>query len=264
MKPSTIKVAAFSLAIFLGMMSPSAAAVNPKVAVAAKNRLQGPAPGQPRPQSGGLALEEAGRVSAAAEVLRHISAIPEKSIPPALLRNAHGIVIIPGIVKAAFFLGGRYGSGVLLINDRQGGWSNPVFVKVYGGGFGWQVGVQSTDVIIVFKSDKSITGITRGKFTLGVDASVAAGPVGRSVQAATDLQLKAEIYSYSRTRGFFAGVSLEGAAIQIDHDANADFYGKDGIKASDIFSDRNAYSAPSQRLRNLLDAYGSNQTKDAQ
>jgi len=203
------------------------------------------------------AFEESAKVSACAEVLREIVKIPEQLIPPALLKNAHGIAIIPGIIKAAFFLGGRYGSGVLMVHSKEGGWSNPAFFRLVGGGFGWQIGVQSTDVILVFKSSKSIEGITKGKFTLGADASIAAGPVGRSVEAATDMQLKAEIYSYSRNRGLFAGVSLEGAAMQIDNDANAAFYGKQGIRAGDIFVDQGTCSNTVEQLKKILTEYGS-------
>ncbi len=209
------------------------------------------------PAQGSRAFEESAKISAATQVLQEILHIPEQVIPPALLRNAHGVAIIPGIIKAAFFLGGRYGSGILLVHTKEGGWSNPVFLRLVGGGFGWQFGVQSTDVILVFKSSKSIEGLTRGKFTLGADASVAAGPVGRSVEAATDMQLKAEIYSYSRNRGLFAGVSLEGAALQIDKDANEVFYGMQGVKAADIVSGADKGSSSVQNLKDILTDYAS-------
>jgi lipid-binding SYLF domain-containing protein len=212
-------------------------------------------PLEEHPSRSSRAFEETAKISAATEVLQEILKIPEQDIPPALLRNAHGIAIIPGILKAAFFLGGRYGSGILLVRSKEEGWSNPVFLRLLGGGFGWQIGVQSTDVILVFKNRKSIDGITKGKFTLGADASVAAGPVGRSVEAATDMQLKAEIYSYSRNRGLFAGVSLEGAAMQIDHDANSSFYGKQGIRPAEIFSDRRSYSSSVEKLKKILTDY---------
>lgn len=208
------------------------------------------------PSRSANAFEESAKVSASAEVLQEILKIPEQLIPPALLKNAHGIAIIPGIIKAAFFLGGRYGSGILMVHSKEGGWSNPVFFRLVGGGFGWQIGVQSTDVILVFKSSRSIDGITKGKFTLGADASIAAGPVGRSVEAATDMQLKAEIYSYSKNRGLFAGVSLEGAVMQIDNDANAAFYGKPGIRAAEIFVDPGTCSNTVEQLKKTLTDYG--------
>src|SRR5690606_12123420 len=114
--------------------------------------------------------------------------------------------------------------------------SNPVFIRVSGGSFGWQLGVQSTDLVLVFTTRKGVDGITDGKLTLGADASVAAGPVGRQASASTDQNFTAEVYSYSRARGLFAGVALDGTAITIDHRANAKFYGKRGVTPSDVFS----------------------------
>ena len=174
-----------------------------------------------QPVNHSRSFEGTSKINAASEVLQEILSIPETGIPPALLHDAYGIAIIPGVLKAAFILGARYGSGILLVHSKESGWSNPAFIKLYGGGIGWQIGAQSTDVILVFKTGKSISGITNGTFTLGADASVAAGPLGRSVEAATDAQLKAEIYSYSRNRGLFVGVSLEGASLQIDTIADA-------------------------------------------
>ncbi len=247
---------AIILTVFL-FAAPSFALVdNTRIKLASKETIENKPPVE-QPEKNIRAFEETAKINAAAEVLHEILRIPEQVIPPALLKNAHGIAIIPGIIKAAFFLGGRYGSGVMLVRSGDGGWSNPVFLRMLGGGFGWQIGVQSTDVILVFKSSKSINGITKGKFTLGADASVAAGPVGRSVEAATDMQLKAEIYSYSRNRGLFAGVSLEGAALQIDNDANAAFYGRRGIKAGDIFTDRENYMPSVEKLKNILIDYAS-------
>ncbi len=241
----------------LTLVTPSFAwGENSRIMLALKENMENKPPVE-QPEKTARTFEETAKINASSEVLHEILKIPEQVIPPALLRNAHGIAIIPGIIKAAFFLGGRYGSGVMLVHSKEGGWSNPVFLRLLGGGFGWQIGVQSTDVILVFKSSKSINGITKGKFTLGADASVAAGPVGRSVEAATDVQLKAEIYSYSRNRGLFAGVSLEGAAIQIDKEANAVFYGRQGIEASDIFSDNENYSPSVENLKKILTEYAS-------
>ena len=182
------------------------------------------------------AADETKKVGEAAAVPKDIMAIPEKGIPPALLHDAYGMAIIPGVIKLGFIVGGRYGTGVLVVRDKDGRWSSPAFVSLYGGGIGWQIGAQSTDIILVFKSRRSVDGIMKGKFTLGADAAVAAGPVGRSLEAATDVKLKAEIYSYSRSRGLFAGVSLEGAALQIDDEADAAFYGRQDILAGDILS----------------------------
>lgn len=167
----------------------------------------------------------AGTLWSASEVLEAMQALPLKCIPPALMNDAQGIAIIPGVIKGGFVIGGRYGQGVVLGRNPDGTWSNPVFVTLAGGSIGWQVGVQSTDIILVFKTRKSLERLLqgKGKVTLGVDAAVAAGPAGRQVEAGTDAQLSAEIYSYSRSRGLFVGVSLEGAGITNDADANRIF-----------------------------------------
>jgi lipid-binding SYLF domain-containing protein len=159
------------------------------------------------------------------EVVKAIKAIPEQGVPPMLLKDAQAIAVIPGVIKVGFVIGGRYGTGVLTVRDEKGNWAAPVFIKIAGGSLGWQIGAESTDLILVFKTKKSVDGIFQGRFTLGADASVAAGPVRRSAEGATDLTLKAEIYSYSRSRGLFAGVALNGAAIMVDDDANAAYYG---------------------------------------
>ncbi len=159
--------------------------------------------------------DDQAEVRKAAALLREIVRIPEKGMPPALLGNARGIAIIPGVIKVGFVIGGRRGSGIVLVRKDNGDWGTPSRITLTAGSLGWQIGVQSTDVILVFKTRKSVEGLMGGKFTLGADAGVAAGPVGRRDEAATDLQLKAEVYSYSRSRGLFAGVSLEGSALQV-------------------------------------------------
>ena len=199
---------------------------------------------------------ESAKIEVAGDVLKEIAEIPEKGIPPALLRNASGIAIIPDVIKAGFILGGRYGTGVLLVRDKDGRWSNPSFITITGGSIGWQIGVESMDIVLVFKNETTIRHILSGKFTIGADASVAAGPVGRTGQAATDIQLKSEIFSYSRSRGLFAGLSLEGAALVIDEDANEKAYGKEGILARDIFESRDLKApAAAERLRKILAEY---------
>jgi lipid-binding SYLF domain-containing protein len=176
------------------------------------------------------------RVNTANDVLMAVMKIPEKTIPQYLFRNAAGVAIIPGVIKGAFLLGGRWGKGILLIQGDDNGWSNPCFITLTGGSFGLQFGGQSTDLVMIFKTPQSIEGIGRGTFTLGADASVAAGPVGRNAEASTNAQLKAEIYSYSRVRGLFAGISLEGANLGIDKKANERFYEKPGISADSILA----------------------------
>jgi lipid-binding SYLF domain-containing protein len=181
------------------------------------------------------AVDEILKLSAASEVLRELTRIPE-GISPDLLANAYGIVVIPGTIKLGFFFGGQYGSGIAMTRNDDGSWSNPSFVYLAGGSFGLQFGAVSSDIILVFKTRKSIMGLTKGNFTLGADAAVAAGPVGRRAVAATDWQLKAEIYSYARSRGLFAGVSLDGSVLAIDRSANAKFYSSPGISAEEVFA----------------------------
>jgi hypothetical protein len=128
------------------------------------------------------------------------------------------------MLKGGFVIGVRHGRGVVVAREPNGGWRAPLFISVTGGSIGWQIGVQSTDLILVFRTKKSVDNLMHGKFTIGADAAAAAGPVGREVSAATDAQLKAEILSYSRSRGLFAGISLDGSAISVDDDANAAYY----------------------------------------
>ena len=207
------------------------------------------------PSRSSAANKGTSKINDSIEVLEQIMSIPEKGIPPALLRNAKGIAIIPGVIKAGFIIGGKHGTGIVVVREN-GAWSNPAFVSITGGSVGWQIGAESTDVILVFKSRKGVNSLLKSKFTLGADAAVAAGPVGRQAEAATDVQLKAEIYSYSRSRGLFAGISLEGASLQIDDEADDAFYGKDGLRAKEIFSDK-SLKAPAvvKKLKEVLARY---------
>lgn len=196
------------------------------------------------------------KVETAAEVLTEVMDIPEKSIPVSLLSDAYGIAVIPGVIKVGFVLGGRHGQGIMVTRTKSGNWGNPSFVTLTGGSIRWQIGAQSTDVILVFRSRRSIDGITRGKFTLGADASIAAGPVGRHAEAGTDIELKAEVFSYSRSRGLFAGIALEGTALQIDHDANEAFYNIRNITARDIFNNEHLkVPAVANKFKHLLEKY---------
>ncbi len=181
------------------------------------------------------ALEE-GRLLLATQVLNDIRGSRDQGIPDRLLERAYGIAVIPDFTKVAFFLGGSRGHGVLVVRNANGHFSDPVFVTLTGGSFGFQWGVQKTDLVLVFTSRKGVEGITGGKLTLGADVSVAAGPVGRQASAATDQAFNAGVYSYSHTRGIFAGIALSGAALTIDDSANADFYHRPGLLASDIIS----------------------------
>lgn len=161
-------------------------------------------------------------------VLNEIMAIPLSGIPTSMLADAHGVAIIPNVIRGGFVVGARHGRGVLLVRDPMGPWHAPVFITLTGGNIGWQAGVQSTDVILVFRSRRSVDGIMAGKFTIGADAAAAAGPVGRQAGAATDRNLNAEILSYSRSRGLFAGVALDGSMIQVDNQATFTFYPRIG------------------------------------
>lgn len=157
-------------------------------------------------------------------VLNEIMAIPVNGIPRNMLSDAQAVAIIPSVIKGSFVVGARHGKGVVMIRDEKGGWHAPVFVTLTGGNVGWQVGVQSTDVILVFKTRKSVQGLLSGRMTLGADAAVAAGPLGRQAAAATDTRLGAQIYSYSRSRGLFAGVSFDGSVIRMNQMSNAAYY----------------------------------------
>jgi lipid-binding SYLF domain-containing protein len=163
-------------------------------------------------------------VDGARDVLDEVMRTPNKSVPKKLLRKAEGIVVIPNMIKGGFIVGVRSGRGVALIKNEKGGWDAPRLVTMSGGSVGFQAGVQSTDVVLLFMTKKSVENLVTGKFTIGADASASAGPVGRELAAATDARLKAEILSYSRSRGLFAGVSLDGSSLQIDPRAEAMYY----------------------------------------
>lgn len=194
---------------------------------------------------------EEGRLLTATEVLEEVQAMPDSQIPDALLSRAYGIAVIPDVTKIAFFFGGRHGNGVLVVRDKLNSpWSNPSFVSVTGGSWGLQAGAQSSDIVLVFTSRAGIEGIAGGKLTLGADASVATGPVGRQGSAATDMSFNAEIYSYARTRGLFGGIALDGSVISIDRSANAALYSKHGVTATEIFSGQ-APAAPATAQRFL-------------
>jgi lipid-binding SYLF domain-containing protein len=181
------------------------------------------------------AREEA-RLLISSEILEELRHVHDDAIPDRLLERAYGIAVIPSMTKLAFFIGGRRGHGVLVVRDKDGRFSSPVFITMTGGSFGWQWGIQSTDIVLVFTTPKGIEGINGGKVTLGAGASVAAGPVGRDATAATDASFKAEVYSYSRNRGLFAGIAVDGSVLSIDDKADASFYKKPGIASGDILS----------------------------
>jgi lipid-binding SYLF domain-containing protein len=163
-------------------------------------------------------------VDAAGQSLAAVMATPSESIPRTLLANAQGLAIIPGMLKGGFVVGVRYGRGVVVARDVNGAWKAPLFVTITGASIGWQIGIQGTDLILVFTTKNGLQGLMRGKLTLGADIAAAAGPVGREAAAATDGRFQAEIYSYSRSRGLFAGVSIDGSVLQVDARANDAYY----------------------------------------
>ncbi|MBS0201536.1 MAG: lipid-binding SYLF domain-containing protein [Planctomycetes bacterium] len=188
----------------------------------------------------------ASSVVSAEQVLSELMAIPARQIPNQLLSNAQGIVIVPNVLKIGFVAGARRGHGVIMVRDAEGEWSLPQFVMLTGGSVGWQAGIQSTDVVLVFTTRKGVERLMKGEFTIGVDASASAGPVGRETTAGTNANLESEIYSYSRSRGLFLGVSLDGTALQVDHASHQFYYGTPtGQLPSRV-------PAPAASLRHLL------------
>jgi lipid-binding SYLF domain-containing protein len=195
---------------------------------------------------------EEGRLLTATEVLEDIQGMPDQRLPDILLAHAYGIAVIPDVTKVAFIFGGRHGNGVLVVRDKlTSPWSNPAFIALTGGSWGFQAGAQSSDIILVFTSKTGIEGIAGGKLTLGADASVAAGPYGRQGTAATDMSFNAEIYSYARSRGLFGGIAVDGSVIANDRSADAAFYGKRGVTPTEIFSGQ--APAPPQSAQRFLE-----------
>jgi lipid-binding SYLF domain-containing protein len=202
------------------------------------------------PHAAQAQAKEEYRVLAAAEVLDELRAQRDDVIPERLLQRAYAIAVVPEVYKGAFILGARHGNGIFVVRDSRGRFSNPVFMSLTGGSVGWQIGGQKTDVVLVFTTRRGVEGLAGGKLTLGAGASVAAGPVGRQGEAAAGID--AEVFSYSRNSGLFAGVSLEGTALTIDDKANARFYGRKGLLASEIMS--GAVTKDSENVRRFLTA----------
>jgi lipid-binding SYLF domain-containing protein len=181
---------------------------------------------------------EVERAAAAASVLTEIANIPENAIPEELMAHAHGIAVIPHVVKGAFGIGGQWGKGLVSQRHEDGRWSAPAYVEIGGGNFGLQIGVQATDVVLVFTDENGLKGLLRGKVKLGADASATAGPVGRKAEAGTDILLRSAIFAYSRNKGLFAGISLDGSVIGIDDEANYKVYGIDVTGDQILLGDR--------------------------
>ena len=172
------------------------------------------------------AEDENKRIAAALTALEEIMAAADKSVPQSVMEKAEGIAVFPSLIKGGIGIGGQHGRGVLSVrNKKTGGWSSPAFLSINGGSIGAQLGVQAIDLVLVINNQRGLEQLVQNQFKIGADASVAAGPVGRDASAATDIQMRAQILSYSRTRGLFAGVTLNGSTIRQDRDANERFYG---------------------------------------
>lgn len=170
--------------------------------------------------------DEARRISDSIIVLDEIMAAADQSVPRSILEKAVGVAVFPSLLKGGFVVGGQRGKGILSVRDKQTGlWSAPAFLTITGGSIGAQIGAQAIDLVLVVNNDRGLQQLVKNQFKIGADAGVAAGPVGREASAATDLQLRAQILSYSRARGLFAGITLNGATIRQDRDANERFYG---------------------------------------
>lgn len=186
--------------------------------------------------------DEARRINDAIAVLSEIMDAGDQSIPSSILQKAEGVAIFPSLLKGGLIIGGQYGRGILSARDPQTKeWSPPAFLSITGGSLGAQIGGQAVDLVLVIQNRRGLEQLVRNQFKIGADASVAAGPVGRDASASTDIQMGAQILSYSRTRGLFAGVSINGTTIRQDRDANDRFYGL-GFRTSQIVFDGKAGS----------------------
>jgi lipid-binding SYLF domain-containing protein len=178
------------------------------------------------PSTSGAQTNEEKRVTDSAAVLETLVRAPDQGIPEHILERAEAIVVIPSLVKGGFIIGAQHGRGIMSVRDRDTNrWSAPGFIALTGGSIGWQIGVQAVDLVLLVMNRDGVKDLLDNEFKLGANASVAAGPVGRQGEASTDASLNAQILAYSRAKGLFAGLSLEGASLRVDRDANKDFYG---------------------------------------
>src|SRR5712671_3612365 len=203
------------------------------------------------------------RLQSAAQAFKEVMGIPDKSIPQDLLSKAECIVIVPGLKKGAFIVGGKYGKGYLSCRKKSGvGWSAPGTVRIEGGSVGFQIGGSETDVILLVMNERGADRLLSSKFTLGGEGEVAAGPVGRSATAQTDAYMRAEILSWSRSRGVFAGISLQGATLRQDLDDNAVLYGKK-LENREVVTQRIKPPRSALKLLSLLNKYSARESKDS-
>ncbi len=202
-------------------------------------------------QGYGQTAEDA-RLASAGAVLNAFTSDPATAIPPQILQHAQGIAIIPSVIRVGFIFGGHHGKGIVVVRTEDGEWSNPGFIRLTGGSFGAQIGAESADLILVFGNKVSILNIGEGKFTVGSDASATAGPVGRNSTITRDMTFATELYTYVRSRGLFAGATIEGAKLGVDHAANQAFYPPDG-EAQPLAATNFSTSASARRFLTTLD-----------
>jgi lipid-binding SYLF domain-containing protein len=201
------------------------------------------------------------RLTDATQIFTEIMATPDKGIPQDLLEKAHCVVIVPGLKQAAFGIGGKFGRGYATCRRNAGGWGAPASIRVEGGSFGFQIGASSTDVIMLVMDDHGMRRLMQDKVTLGAEATVAAGPVGRSTAANTDAQLSAEILSWSRSKGLFAGIALQGATLRPDQDVNKELYGSK-LTSKDILMTDRKVPEEARPLISALNKYSRFEDKD--
>jgi len=201
------------------------------------------------------------RLTDATQVFSEVMATPDKGIPQDLLEKAHCVVIVPGMKQAALGIGGKFGRGYATCRRAGGGWGAPAAIRVEGGTFGFQIGASSTDVVMLVMNERGMRRLMEDKVTLGAEATVAAGPVGRSTAANTDAQLSAEILSWSRSKGLFAGIALQGATLRPDQDANRELYGTK-LTSKDILMTGRTVPDGAQPLVSALDRYSRFEDKD--
>jgi lipid-binding SYLF domain-containing protein len=200
--------------------------------------------------------DEARRIAEAITVLSEIMDAGDQSVPRSIMQKAEGIAVFPSLLKGGFIVGGQRGRGILSARDpKTGAWSSPAFLTITGGSIGAQIGGQAVDLLLVVQNRRGLEQLVGNQFKIGADASVAAGPVGRDASAATDIQMRAQILSYSRTRGLFAGVTINGSTIRQDRDANDRFYGMGYRTGQIVFDGLGGAPKPSEEWKGMLDRY---------
>lgn len=200
--------------------------------------------------------DEVKRITDATTVLDEIMSAGDKAVPRAIMEKAEGIAVFPSLIKGGIVVGGQRGHGILSVRDKKtGGWSAPAFLTITGGSIGAQFGAQAIDLILVVNNQRGLEQLVKNQFKIGADASVAAGPLGREASASTDIQMRAQILSYSRARGLFAGVTLNGSTIRQDRDANERFYGTAYRTGQIVFEGKTGAPEPVPAWRDALAKY---------